>query len=72
VRDPIAAQTRLAADKISNVHILTADITDVIALKHAAEEATCILGGRGLNVLINNAAYVSEVTSLKSFRDLYG
>ena len=72
MRDPIATQTRLAADNISNVHVLAADITDVTTLKQAAEVAKRILGGRGLDVLINNAAYVSEITSLKSLRDLYG
>lgn len=72
MRDPIATKARLAADRISNVHLLVADITDVAALKQAVEEAKRILGGRGLDVLVNNAAYVSKVTSIKSFQDLYG
>ncbi|KAF4541558.1 uncharacterized protein LTHEOB_8553 [Lasiodiplodia theobromae] len=69
VRNKTATQDRLAADGITNVHLIEADITDEPALKRAAEEAKAILSHHGLDVLINNAAYVSETTALKSFQD---
>lgn len=65
-RNPQAAKDRLAEDSISNVHIVQGDITDVLSLKKAASEAANILGDKGLDVLINNGAYVSDVTSLRS------
>lgn len=70
VRNKKATQDRLAADGITNVHLIEADITDEPALKRAAEEAKAILGHHGLDILINNAAYVSETTALKSLQDL--
>lgn len=69
VRNKKGAEDRLAADGITNVHVLAADITDEPTLKLAAQDARRILGGKGLDVLINNAAHVSgslwEYTSLK-------
>lgn len=50
---------------------MTADIIDEGALTLAAEEAQKILGDRGLDVLINNAALVGGSDSLKSLKDLY-
>ncbi|KAB2573318.1 Fluoren-9-ol dehydrogenase [Lasiodiplodia theobromae] len=70
VRNKKATQDRLAADGITNVHLIEADITDEPALKRAADEAKAILGHHGLDILINNAAYVSETTALKSLKDL--
>ncbi|KAK7430946.1 hypothetical protein QQZ08_002475 [Neonectria magnoliae] len=70
VRNVDAASRRYSADGIMNVHILAGDITDEASLKLAAEESGRILGGKGLDVLINNAAYVSGPTSLKSLQDL--
>ncbi|PYI27963.1 NAD(P)-binding protein [Aspergillus indologenus CBS 114.80] len=71
VRNKQAAEQRLAADNITNVHVLVADVTDDSALKGAAAEARSILGsqGLGLDVLIHNAAYVSEQTALTSISD---
>jgi hypothetical protein len=70
VRNKKATQDRLAADGVTSAHILASDITDEQGLKLAAEAAGKILGDSGLDVLINNAAYVSDVTALKSLRDL--
>lgn len=70
VRDAAATRARLSADNVSNVHIVAADITDDKALREAAEEAKSFLGDAGLDVLINNAAYVSKATELKNFKDL--
>ncbi|RAH67253.1 NAD(P)-binding protein [Aspergillus aculeatinus CBS 121060] len=69
VRNKTAAEHRLAADNITNVHVLVADVTDDNALKGAAAEASDILGSQGLDVLIHNAAYVSEQTALTSIND---
>ncbi|KAL2827748.1 NAD(P)-binding protein [Aspergillus cavernicola] len=68
-RNKQAAEDRLASDKISNVHVFAADVTDETALKAAARQARSILGGKGLDVLINNAAYVSEKTALTSLHE---
>ncbi|KAH7045183.1 hypothetical protein B0J12DRAFT_757599 [Macrophomina phaseolina] len=70
VRNSRATRDRLAADQVSSVHLLEAEITDEHARKRAAEDARHIFGNRGLDALINNAAYVSEVTALKSLQDL--
>jgi NAD(P)-dependent dehydrogenase (short-subunit alcohol dehydrogenase family) len=70
VRNRKAAEDRLAKDNIS-AHVVTADIVDEGALKLAAEEAQKILGDRGLDVLVNNAALIGGSDSLKSLKDLY-
>ena len=69
-RDKKATEDRLAADGVTNVHILSADINDEAKLKHVAEEASRILGSQGLDVLIHNAAYLSYWSGLKSLKDL--
>lgn len=69
MRNKRAAEARLARDRISNVEVLVADVTDEAALRAAAKEAKNILGGKGLDVLINNAAYVSDQTALTSLHD---
>jgi len=61
----VATDSRLAKDDIENVTILQADILDSLALQAAAAEAARITGG-GLDVLINNAAYISEETSFET------
>lgn len=68
-RDRNAAEGRLAKENIFGVHILAADITDGHALTSTADEAKAILGDAGLDVLINNAAYVSQLTALTSLHD---
>jgi NAD(P)-dependent dehydrogenase (short-subunit alcohol dehydrogenase family) len=70
VRDSTATRARLDADGVSNVHVVVADISDETAVRKAAEETKRFLGGAGLDVLINNAAYISETTALTSFKDL--
>ncbi|RWA05878.1 hypothetical protein EKO27_g9225 [Xylaria grammica] len=69
-RNKKATEERLHTDGIQNVHVLSADITDKAALNLAAEEARRILGSKGLDVLINNAAYAFGPTGLKSLQDL--
>lgn len=68
-RSKAAAENRIKSDGI-NALVLEADITDQETLSRAAETAAQFLGGKGIDVLINNAAYVSETTALKSFEDL--
>ncbi|KAH8172646.1 short chain dehydrogenase domain-containing protein [Sarocladium implicatum] len=68
-RDKESTDARLGLDGFRNVHILAADITDDTSLQAAALEARRILGDTGLDVLINNAAYVSQTTALKSLKD---
>ncbi|KAH7303481.1 hypothetical protein B0I35DRAFT_485171 [Stachybotrys elegans] len=69
-RDMEATEKKLAGDGFKNVHILSGDITDEKALQTAATEAEKILGDKGLDVMINNAGYISDITSLESIRDL--
>ena len=45
--------------KRDNVHLLTMDITDKESIVNAVAKATEILGGKGLNLLVNNAAIAS-------------
>ena len=45
VRDKATTEKRLAADNITNVHLLTADVTDVISLHLAADRISDITGG---------------------------
>lgn len=73
VRNKATTEARLAADKVTNVHILAADIIDQPALDQAAKDTKEILakeGKTGVDVLINNAGYISDSTHLKSFKDL--
>jgi NAD(P)-dependent dehydrogenase (short-subunit alcohol dehydrogenase family) len=57
VRDKASTDEKIAAEGVlKNVHILEADVTDIDALRKAAEETAKLTGG-GLDVLINNAAY---------------
>ena len=63
---------RLAADGMSHVHLVAADITDRDALKEAAQVVNGILqkaGLVGLDILVNNAAYMSESTGLTTLAD---
>lgn len=71
VRNTNVVKDLPSADAInnSNVHILEADITDVDGLNRAAGEASKILGDAGLDVLVNNAAYISETTVLRTLAD---
>lgn len=54
----------------SNIHILEADIIDYPALQKAAAEVSKITGG-SLDVLINNAAYVSEESNFTTIAEAY-
>jgi NAD(P)-dependent dehydrogenase (short-subunit alcohol dehydrogenase family) len=69
VRNKDATEKRLAADDITNVHLVSADITDVEALRLAADEISKITGG-SLDVLVNNAAVSSERTRFKTIVDV--
>lgn len=59
VRNKQATLDRLAKDNITNVHVLSADITDISAIQAAAQETSKITNG-SLDILIHNAAVVSE------------
>lgn len=43
-----------------NVHIVHADLTSHASLKQAAAETAAIVGDRGVDYLIANAAYISH------------
>ena len=63
---------KLATDGLGNVHVVTADITDADALADAARKTDAILaekGGKGLDVLINNGAYISQSTAWSTLAD---
>lgn len=69
VRDSARTRESLLDDKITNVHIVSADITDSKALRHAAQEVSQWTGG-GLDVLVNNAAVLGDRSAWTSFADL--
>lgn len=69
-RNKAAVEKRIESDGF-NALILEADITDQPSLTRAAESAAQFLEGKGIDVVINNAGYVSESTALKSLEDLY-
>ncbi|KAL1983774.1 hypothetical protein VTN96DRAFT_9946 [Rasamsonia emersonii] len=69
VRNKAATEKRLAADNITNVLLVRADITDVKALHLAADEVSNITGG-SLDVLINNAGISSQRSAFKTVVDL--
>lgn len=69
-RNKAAVEKRIESDGF-NALILEADITNQPSLARAVEAAAQFLKGKGIDVVINNAGYVSESTALKSFEDLY-
>ncbi|KAG8231264.1 hypothetical protein J437_LFUL011118 [Ladona fulva] len=52
------------AQKNRNVHILKIDLKDLNAYKEFSNDVSNILGGEGLNVLINNAGISAKFTRL--------
>lgn len=68
-RNEAAVENHMRSDGF-NALILEADITDQAALTSAAETAEKSLEDKGIDVIINNAGYVSEITTLKSLQDL--
>ncbi|RAL10651.1 NAD(P)-binding protein [Aspergillus homomorphus CBS 101889] len=69
VRDKATTQSRLVADRLTNVHLVGADITNAQALKTAAEEVRGITGG-SLDILINNAAILAARSAFTPIIDL--
>jgi NAD(P)-dependent dehydrogenase (short-subunit alcohol dehydrogenase family) len=70
VRDKQSTIARLQKDNLTNIHILEADIVDYPALQTAAAEVSRITGG-SLDVLINNAAYVSKESNFTTIAEAY-
>ncbi|RDW84079.1 uncharacterized protein DSM5745_04405 [Aspergillus mulundensis] len=70
VRDKAAAEAKARAQGLASVHFVEAQYTDLASLKAAAETVKTITGGT-LNYLINNAAYVSEVSEWKTLGDFH-
>lgn len=69
VRDVDATRQKLETDRIQNVKLYAADITNLTALKTAAVDVAKTVGS--VDYLIANAAFVSGVTSLRNLSDLY-
>jgi NAD(P)-dependent dehydrogenase (short-subunit alcohol dehydrogenase family) len=61
VRDRVATEKKIAAElgDRPNVHIRQADLTKYASLKQAAADTAEIVGERGIDYLVANAAYVS-------------
>ncbi|CAJ2513871.1 Uu.00g019900.m01.CDS01 [Anthostomella pinea] len=61
VRDKAATEKKVAAElgDRSNVHILHGDLDDYASLKQAAADTAAIVGERGIDYLVANAALVS-------------
>ena len=72
VRSKADMLQKLATNSMNNVHVVTADITDADAVANAARETEEILskkGLEGLDVLINNGAYISQSTAWSTLAD---
>ncbi|KAF2165393.1 hypothetical protein M409DRAFT_24243 [Zasmidium cellare ATCC 36951] len=68
VRNKDAGTQKLKSDAVENVHLVEGDITSVRGLSLAMKEVASITHG-SLDVLINNAAYVSDKTRAKTLLD---
>jgi len=70
VRNKASTDARIAKDNLGakNLHIFEADILDFPALEKAATATAEITGG-ALDVLINNAAFVSEESNFSTIAD---
>ncbi|KAF2659457.1 NAD(P)-binding protein [Lophiostoma macrostomum CBS 122681] len=64
-RDPTSTLEKVSNDKLSNVHVLAADLTDAASLSAAADETSKLTGGV-VDYLIINGAYVSQATATQS------
>ncbi|KAJ4352942.1 hypothetical protein N0V95_003795 [Ascochyta clinopodiicola] len=62
VRDKISTEKKVAAElgERSNVHILHGDLTSYASLKQAAADTANIVGERGIDYLVANAAYLGN------------
>ncbi|KAI2794169.1 hypothetical protein POX_a00759 [Penicillium oxalicum] len=69
VREKATTQNRLLIDRVTNVHLVRADITDPKALETAAEQVGAITGG-SLDILINNAAILTPNSAFRPIMDL--
>ncbi|KAJ5116672.1 hypothetical protein N7456_001020 [Penicillium angulare] len=67
-RNAAAVKTRIQSDGV-NALIFEADLTDQASLSRAAGNIESALGGAGIDVMINNAGYVSDTTALKSLAE---
>jgi len=65
VRNKADTEKAIAEDGLKNVHLFEADVLDVPALRKAANETSKITGG-SLDMLINNAAYISTRSSYRT------
>lgn len=61
VRDKAATEKKVAAElgDRPNVHILHGDLTNHGSLKQAADDTSKIVGERGIDYLVANAAYLT-------------
>ncbi|KAF2491428.1 NAD(P)-binding protein [Lophium mytilinum] len=62
VRTPGPVIDQLTSDKISNVHVLPADLADHVSLKAAAAEVSKLTNG-SVDYLIVNGAYMNHTTA---------
>lgn len=58
-RSPDAVSQQLAADKIENVHMIQADMTDHVSLASAAEKISQLTPDGGVDYFIVNGAYMN-------------
>jgi NAD(P)-dependent dehydrogenase (short-subunit alcohol dehydrogenase family) len=72
VRDKAATKRKLEAElgARSNIHILHGDLTSHASLKAAAAATADIVGGRGVDYLVGNAAYPSHFDAYNGIGDL--
>jgi NAD(P)-dependent dehydrogenase (short-subunit alcohol dehydrogenase family) len=73
VRDKAAVQKKVAAEigDRPNIHILHGDLDDQSSLEQSAAETAKIVGDRGLDYLVANAAYLPLMDGFDHISKLY-
>jgi NAD(P)-dependent dehydrogenase (short-subunit alcohol dehydrogenase family) len=73
VRDKAGTEKKIAAElgDRSNIHILHGDLTDYASLKQAAADTAEIVGERGIDYLVANAAFQSHFDAYGPIGALY-
>jgi NAD(P)-dependent dehydrogenase (short-subunit alcohol dehydrogenase family) len=73
VRDKAGVEKKVAAEigKRPNIHILHEDLDDYASLKQAAADTAKIVGDRGVDYLVANAAYLPFLDAFHHISFLY-
>ena len=72
VRNKAATEQKVATElsERSNVHIVHADLTNYASLKQAAADTADIVGERGIDYLVGNAAFTTHFDAYSPIGEL--